>query len=86
MLKLFSPRIPGSAEDAQLCFAFWYATFGAGDIAVMKVNKVDNIGLDEPGETVVTHMQSSLLQGWVLIVVHAIYSSIVMEFGGEEYG
>ncbi|GLG93676.1 Uncharacterized protein GBIM_01019 [Gryllus bimaculatus] len=42
--RLVSPTIPGSTndDDRQLCFTFWFAAFGAGDSAELRVLRQDN--------------------------------------------
>lgn len=51
MVKLVSPLIPAT-EEAQLCFSFWYAAFGAGETALMQISKQDDIAGDGSSEKV----------------------------------
>jgi hypothetical protein len=54
IVKLYSPLIPAT-EDPQLCLSFWYAAFGAGDIAVMKISRTDSTAADGTSELVTVY-------------------------------
>ena len=45
--RLISPPISGSAgEETTLCFSFWFAVFGAGESAELRVVRQDNSSTD----------------------------------------
>ncbi|PSN54331.1 hypothetical protein C0J52_10678 [Blattella germanica] len=44
--RLISPPISGGGEDPILCFSFWFAVFGAGESAELRVVRQDNSSVE----------------------------------------